>query len=128
MKKNLRLGDAEFEIMMVLWRAEGDVDAKYVLEHLPKRRTWAMSSLMSSLAKLCEKGFVACDRTQRLNQYSALISEVDYKAAEGKKMLSSIYDNSLQNFVTALYSKQVIGDEEIAGLRKFLDEMDGGAE
>jgi len=126
--KKMRLGDAEFEIMMVLWQAGGAVDAKYVLSRLPTRRTWVLPSLMSSLAKLCDKGFVACDRTLRLNHYTAIVSEDDYKAAEGGKMLNTIYGNSLENFVSTLHSKNVIGDTEIAELRKFLDEFksDGG--
>lgn len=120
------LGDAEFEIMMVLWRASEPVTSKYVLEHLPKRRVWALASLMAALAKLCEKGFVSCDRTYRLNQYVALVSEADYKAQEGEKLLNNIYENSLQNFVTTLYSKNVIGDKDISELRQFLDSLEKG--
>ena len=59
MKNKKRLGDAELEIMMVLWRVDEPVTSKYVLENLPKRRAWVLASLMSSLAKLCEKGFVS---------------------------------------------------------------------
>ncbi|MCL2189512.1 MAG: BlaI/MecI/CopY family transcriptional regulator [Defluviitaleaceae bacterium] len=121
------LGDAELEIMMVLWRSSGEpVTAKYVLENLPKRRAWVLPSLMSSLAKLCEKGFVSCDRTYRLNQYTALVSEEAYKAQEGEKVLNHLYENSLQNFVAALYNKNVIGDTDIEELRQFLDTLEKG--
>ena len=126
MKKKQRLGDAELEIMMVLWRATEPVTAKDVLERLPKRRAWVLPSLMASLAKLCEKGFVFCDRTYRYNQYTALIAEEDYKAQEGKKLLSSIYENSLQNFVTTLYNQKVISDSDISELREFLDKLEKG--
>lgn len=124
MDKKKRLGDAELEIMMVLWRASGPVTSKYVLEHLPKRREWVLSSLMASLAKLCEKGFVSCDRTYRMNQYTPMVAEDEYKAQEGQKLLSKMYDNSLQNFVTTLYSKKVIDDSDINELRQFLDKLD----
>ena len=120
------LGDAEFEIMTVLWRTKEPVTSKYVLEQLPKRRAWVLPSLMASLAKLCEKGFVACDRTYRYNQYTALVAEDDYKAQEGEKVLSNIYENSLQNFVTTLYSKKVIDDSDISELRQFLDKLEKG--
>ena len=122
------LGDAELEIMMVLWRLGDAVTAKDVLERLPKRRAWVLPSLMASLAKLCEKGFVSCDRTYRYNQYTALIAQDDYKAQEGEKLLTSIYENSLHNFVTTLYNKKVIGDSDIAELREFLDNLDRGSE
>ena len=126
MSKKKWLGDAEFEIMMILWRAGNPVTSKYVLENLPKHRNWVLPTLMASLAKLCEKGFVSCDRTYRYNQYTALVAEDDYKAQEGEKLLSKIYDSSLQNFVNTLYSKKVIDNFDISELREFLDKLKKG--
>ena len=124
MEMKKRLGDAELEIMMVLWRANEPVTSKHVLEHLPQRRKWALSSLMSSLAKLCEKGFVSCDRTYRLNLYTPLIAEDEYKAQEGQTLLTKMYDSSLHNFVTTLYNKNMIDNSDINELRQFLDKLD----
>ena len=79
-----RLGDAELEIMQVIWSAEKPIMAARILELLQEKRKWALSTLMTSLARLAEKGFVFCDRTHRNNQYTALISEEDYKRKESK--------------------------------------------
>ena len=93
-KKNKRLGDAELEIMLVIWDCTEPVTSTYILEQLRGRRNWALSTLMTTLSRLADKGFVFCDRTTRTNYYSALISEEDYKAQEGRSFLEKLYGNS----------------------------------
>ena len=52
------LGDAELEIMETIWAEKEPVTAAYILKNLKTRNTWALSSLMTALARLTEKGFV----------------------------------------------------------------------
>ena len=66
-KKSKRLGDAELEIMMVLWDSSEPVTSTYILGQLKGRRNWALSTLMTTLSRLAEKGFVCCDRSPRTN-------------------------------------------------------------
>lgn len=119
-----RLGDAELEIMLVIWDAGGPVTSSYVLEHLRGRRNWALSTLMTALARLADKGFVSCDRSTRTNYYSTIISEEDYKAREGSSFLEKLYGNSLRNFVTSLYDSKKINDTDLTELRKVIDDIE----
>jgi predicted transcriptional regulator len=59
-----RLGDGELEIMMAIWEAGEPVTASCILEQLRGKRKWALSTLMTILARLCDKGFVSCDRSR----------------------------------------------------------------
>ncbi|MDK2808787.1 MAG: BlaI family transcriptional regulator, penicillinase repressor, partial [Clostridiales bacterium] len=99
-----RLGDAELEIMKILWCNEEPVTSNYILEQLKRTRKWGLSTLMTSLARLSKKGFVVCDRSTRTNLYAALIDENEYKLQESQSFLEKLYGNSLQSFVTNLYS------------------------
>lgn len=119
-----RLGDAELEIMLVIWGAKEPVTSNYVQKHLNGRRNWALSTLMTTLARLADKGFVSCDRSTRTNYYSAIISEEDYKAREGSSFLQRLYGNSLQNFVTSLYDSKKINDSDLTELRKVIDDIE----
>lgn len=119
-----RLGDAELEIMLVIWRTGVPVTASTILEKLRGRRNWALSSLMTALSRLCEKGFVHCDRSTRTNLYSAVISERAYKEQEGRSFLKKLYGNSLQNFVMTLYDANAISEREIDELRTLFDELE----
>ena len=125
-EKIKRLGDAELEIMLVVWESKEPVTSNYVLEHLHNRRHWKLSTLMTILARLAEKGFIHCDRSTRTNYYSALISEREYKAKEGSSFLEKLYGNSLQNLVTSLYDSNAINDVDLSDLRKMIDELEGG--
>lgn len=119
-----RLGDVELEIMLVVWEAQEPVTSNYVLEHLHSRRTWALSTLMTTLARLADKGFVHCDRSTRTNYYSALIPEKEYKAKESRSFLERLYGNSLQNLVASLYDSKAIDDTDISELRQMIDKIE----
>lgn len=80
--------------------------------------------MMTSLARLVEKGFLSCDRTFRNNLYSPLIQEEAYKVHESKSFLQKLYGNSLQGLVTTLYGGRAINDSDIQQLRQFLDELE----
>lgn len=117
-----KLGEAELEIMQSVWNAGGPLTASEILS--AQNRKWQLSTLMTSLSRLCDKGFLSCDRSTGTNLYSPLVEEADYKTREGKSFLEKLYNNSLQNMVATLYSGRVIQDSDVAELRKFLDELE----
>lgn len=82
-----KLSEAEFEIMQVLWRHDAPMTSNQLLEEMGDNRNWKLASLMTVLARMAEKGAVYCDRTTRTNYYSALVSEEEYKLAEGTSLL-----------------------------------------
>ena len=119
-----RLGDAELEIMLILWQSNESVTSNYILEQLKEKRKWSLSTLMTSLARLAEKGFVNCDRTTRTNLYSALVKENEYKIQESKSFLEKLYGNSLKSLVTSLYDDQIINRADIKELQNYLNEIE----
>lgn len=119
-----KLGEAELEIMQVIWNNESPVTSNYILKELQGRRRWQLSTLMTSLARLVEKGFVHCDRSMGCNLYSAMIAENDYKAKASKHFLEKLYNNSIQNMIATLYSNQAIESSDVEELRRFLDDLE----
>lgn len=120
-----KLGEAELEIMQVIWEANAPVTSSFILKELQERRKWRLSTLMTSLSRLVDKGFISCDRTTGNNLYSSIISENDFKAKESKSFLEKLYNNSIQNMVATLYSNKAINDSDMNELRKFLDDLEG---
>lgn len=120
-----KLGEAELEIMQVIWKADAPVTSSFILKELQERRKWRLSTLMTSLSRLVDKGFISCDRATGNNLYSSIISENDFKAKESKSFLEKLYNNSIQNMVAALYSNKAISDSDMNELRKYLDELEG---
>lgn len=120
-----KLGEAELEIMQVIWKADIPVTSSFVLKELQERRKWQLSTLMTSLSRLVDKGFLCCDRTTGNNLYSPIVSESDFKAKESKSFLEKLYNNSIQNMVATLYSNKAINESDMIELRKYLDDLEG---
>lgn len=123
-EKIKKLGDAELEIMLILWEVTEPVTSSYILEHIRDKRKWALSTLMTILARLADKGFVYCDRSTRTNYYTARIGEQEYKTKESSSFLAKLYGNSVQNLVAALYDSKTIDREDLCALRKLIDDID----
>jgi len=125
MDKSLKkLGEAELEIMQVIWKANTPVNSNFILKELQDRRKWKLSTLMTSLSRLVDKGFISCDRSIGVNLYTFVVSENDYKAKESKNFLEKLYDNSVRNLIATLYSNKAIKDSDMEELRKYLDELE----
>ncbi len=119
-----KLGEAELEIMQVIWNSENPVTSNYILKELQGRRKWQLSTLMTSLARLSDKGFVSCDRSTGSNLYTSVISENEYKAGASRHFLEKLYNNSIQNMVATLYSSKAIKSSDVEELRDFLDKLE----
>ena len=119
-----KLGEAELEIMQVIWDSENPVTSNYILNELQGRRKWQLSTLMTSLARLADKGFVSCDRSTGSNLYTSIISENEYKTGASKHFLEKVYNNSIQNMIATLYSNKAIKDSDVEELRNFLDQLE----
>ena len=120
-KAKLTLGSAERDIMQIIWSAGAPLTARQILSAIQSRRKWSLSTLMTSLARLADKGYVSCARTYRNNLYTPLVAEEAYKAQEGKSFLEKLYGSSLKGMVASLYDGKVVGDEELNELRRYLD-------
>lgn len=123
-----KLGEAELEIMQVIWKNKTPVTSNYILKELQGQRKWQLSTLMTSLTRLSNKGFVSCDRSTGSNLYTFVISENEYKAGASRHFLEKLYNNSIQNMIATLYSDKAIKHTDVAELRKFLDEIEAEAE
>lgn len=120
-----KLGDTELEIMKVLWKQDKPATSGEILEDLEGCVDWKLSSLMTALNRLADKGFVSCDRSTRTNYYEAIISEQDYVTKEGENFLEKLFSGSMQKFVTNLYDSKSITDKDIRELREWIDSLEG---
>ncbi len=119
-----KLGEAELEIMQVIWDNDSPVTSNFILKQLQETRKWQLSTLMTSLSRLADKGFVACDRSTGSNFYTALIPENQYKTGASRQFLEKLYHNSLRNMVAALYDDKALKESDVAELRDFLDKLE----
>ena len=119
-----KLSEAEFEIIQVLWRHDEPMTSNQILEEMEDNRKWKLASLMTVLARMADKGAVYCDRTTRTNYYTALVSEDEYKVAEGTSFLEKLFNKSAKDFISSLYSGKKMSQKDIQELREYLDTLE----
>lgn len=124
MEKEKKLGQAELEIMQAVWAAGGPCSSTALYAQLKDSLGWKLPTLMTSLSRLVDKGYLRCDRSGGGNLYAPLISEADYKAREGRSFLRRVYHNSLRDMVSALYHGDALDRRDLEELRLFLDELE----
>ena len=120
-----KLGDAELEIMLAVWEAGEPVPSSYVQEKLRGRRDWALPSILTSLSRLVDKGFLSCQKRGKSNWYHPLVSEKDYKAAEGRGLIDRLYGGSFTGMVASRCDGRAIDEDDLAQLRRYLDTLEG---
>ncbi len=126
MKNNLKkLGDAELEIMQVLWSGSPPMTSVEIHEKTRELRDWPLSTLMTSLSRLQEKGYVICERPAGMNLYSPAVSENDYKAGESRSFLKKLYNNSARSLVATLYNNNMLSEDDIKELRDYVNRLEG---
>ena len=119
-----KLGEAELEIMQAIWSEDTAITSVAIRDKLKERRDRQLSSLMSSLYRLEDKGFIKCTRSGGMNLYSATVSENDYKAGASESFLKRLYNNSARGLVATLYRNNLLKEDDLRDLRDFIDELE----
>ena len=122
MKKFEKMSDSEMEIMKVIWGLAAPVTIAQLLDIFGDRK-WKTQTMATFLARLADKGLIYVNSSNRANIYTAAMNEQKYYQLEARSLLSSMYDGSLQNFLSALYGGGEIGVNEVGELKEWFEGM-----
>lgn len=119
----IKITDAEMCIMKVLWSAGKSLTSKEMLARLPEKK-WEITTLVTLAGKLIDKGAVQSVKIGRTHahNYSALISEDDYKLSQTRSFIETIHNGSLKSLINTLFDDKSVSDAELAELRQILRE------
>ncbi len=115
-----RLPESELEIMMIIWEYNRPVNRMEIEERLKK--DVAAPTILSFLNRLEAKGFVSVEKIGKINWYTSLVKEEEYLQIESRNILRRMYQNSLKNFVTALYDGEGLSSQDLEDLKAFIEE------
>ncbi|MDE7251076.1 MAG: BlaI/MecI/CopY family transcriptional regulator [Lachnospiraceae bacterium] len=115
-----RLPDSELEIMMIIWDLNKPVTRVEIEEKLGGERKLSPTTILSFLSRLQEKGFLKVQKSGKNNVYLALIEREDYMRTESRNILKRLYQNSVKNFLAALYDGDSLEEEELEELEDYI--------
>ncbi len=118
-----QISDAELEIMKVVWAGGGEptLFAYLAKELAAKGKPWQKNTLITLLNRLVNKGFLKAKKTGRRNEYTPLVSEMEYQTMQTRSFLDKIYEGSAKGLVANLISGDLLSDEEYRELKQLLE-------
>jgi len=122
--KPSRPTDAELEILRVLWD-EGPSTVRIVHEVLSQNRNTGYTTILKLLQNMTEKGFVTRDESQRSHIYQAVLQEEQTQRQLVTDLLNRAFGGASDKLVMQTLLARRISSEELAEIRKFLDELEG---
>ncbi|MCI8844599.1 MAG: BlaI/MecI/CopY family transcriptional regulator [Oscillospiraceae bacterium] len=118
-----QLSDAELEIMKVVWGNPEEVTLfPFIMDGLAARgKPCQKNTLIVLLSRLMNKGFLRAKKIGRRNEYTTLVSETEYQAAQTKNFLNKIYEGNAKGLVSNLILGDLLTDEEYEELKGLLE-------
>ena len=118
-----QVSDSELELMTIVWANEGTALYAHIMEELAKSgRTWQKNTIITLLSRLVEKGLLKTKKLGRRNEYTAVVSEGDYQAAQTQTLLNKLYEGSAKGLVSTLIQRDLISPAEYEELKQFWEE------
>ena len=115
-----RLPDAELEVMQALWACRTPAARSDVEKILFQTHPMAMTTLLTLLTRLSERGFIRIEKVGRSSQYTPLVSQEDYLSAQSKRFVDKLCGGSISTFAAALCNSG-LSREELAELRDMME-------
>ena len=114
---NLKLFDAEYRFMCILWEHE-PVNSTELVRLCLDRFEWKKSTTYSMIKRLGERGVLKNENAIVM----ALVKKEDVQKYESEVLLEKTFDNSLPVFLTAFLRDKKLSKSEAEKLKKMIEE------
>ena len=121
---NINIGEAELEIMKVLWKAGEPVNTQYINEAV-EEKGWKRTTISTFLTRLVDKGAISSEKRGKLYYYTPLISQKDYRKSQTRNFIMSVYNGSVKDLAVSLFENDALSDDDIKELRAIFEDREG---
>src|ERR1051326_5653985 len=118
--------DAELEILTVLW-SRGPSTVRDVFENIVARKPTQYTTVLKTMQIMAEKGLVRRNQEQRAHVYEASRPREWTQQQLAGDLLRRGFNNSARSLMMGALSAKKATPDELAELRKLLDEYEKGA-
>ena len=125
-RKLPRPTDGELAILRILWQ-RGPSTVRQVLETMSRSRPTGYTTALKLLQIMTDKGLVVRDETSRTHVYATRHSEERTQRQLLRDLLDRAFGGSAQRLVMQALQAKKASPDELAQIRKLLDELEGGS-
>ena len=121
--KNISIGDAELEIMKVIWKAKEPITSLDIGKEV-ENKGWKKTTIATFLTRLVEKGALSADKQGKLYYYTPLITEKKYRKSQTKNLIKTLYNGSVRDFAVSFFEEQKLSDDDIKELKSIFEDKE----
>lgn len=115
-----QVSDSELELMKIIWADGGTALYARIMDALAETGNhWQKNTVITLLSRLIEKGLLKTNKIGRRNEYTAIVSEADYQAAQTKTLLDKLYEGDAKGLVSTLIQRDMLTSKDYDDLKKF---------
>lgn len=113
------VSDSELILMRIIWENGGMALYAQIFDALSQKgMCWNKNTIITLLSRLVEKGLLKTNKIGRRNEYTALVNEPEYHAAQTKQFVDKVYDGNVQGLINTLIGQGFVSAQEEDKLRK----------
>ncbi len=116
--------EGELAILRVLWRS-GPSTVRQVHETLSAEQETGYTTTLKLMQIMTQKGLVTRDESHQSHVYSAVLKEEQAQRQFVRHLLNRVFNGSTPKLVLQALAAKKASPEELAEIRKLLDEMEG---
>ena len=117
--------DAELAILRVLW-SRGPSTVRQVHEALSRERETGYTTMLKLMQIMTEKGLVERDESERTHVYQARFTQEATQQRLVSDLLEKAFGGSASQLVMQALAANPASADELAQIRRLLDELEGG--
>lgn len=123
MKDKSQLTKAETQVMNALWNLpQGQGRSSEIMEQMPEPKP-ALTTLLTFLKILKEKGFVATEKLGKGQLFKALVSRNDYTRTYMKEVKNAFFGGSLSSLVSFFAKNEELSQQEIDEISQIVENL-----
>ena len=120
---NVRISDAELDVMEALWAAGQPLTAAEVAERIEADRGWTLATVKTMLSRLVAKGALKHREDGRRFLYSPTLKREAYVGNESRRFVERLFGGRLSPLVARLAEEDGLDEEDIAAIEALLKEL-----
>lgn len=120
MSEKYKLTPVEHELMEILWKI-GQGTVHDVMEHLPKARKLAYTSVSTMLRIMQQKKILTAEKMGRQHKYLPLLHKEKFATQSVNHMVNQVFSGSPVELVAYLMNQHKLSVQEIKEIQKLLN-------
>lgn len=120
---DVRISDAELDVMEALWAAGQPLTAAEVAERIDPARGWTLATVKTMLSRLAAKGALKHREDGRRFLYVPAIKREAYVGTESRRFVDKLFGGRLSPLVARLAEEDGLDQDDIAAIEALLKEL-----